>query len=227
MQTILFDSYRNFQKSNKDSIIKAVFKLPLVVKLIFAGLGICFLYNLGAIFIIPIRKAYIFCLVIEIALSIVLYIYTENFQVKNSDLRFSVYQAYCANIKNWLEQIGIVVTKENLSELISRIDKDIEAFDAKRSRKRERIEKWVQILIIPILLAVFSAVIKEQSDLSILLSYATTLLVGYGSLSLVFIGCYNAFDFFEKRKLEQLRSLSSDLQGVLDCQFDNKLFVKE
>lgn len=227
MQTILFDSYREYQKLNKDSIIKAIFKLPIVVKLLFAGLGICLLYNFAAIFINPMRKGYIFCLIIEIALCLGLYIYTENFQVKNSSLRFSVYQTYCSDIKNWLEQTGIVVTKENLTELINRIDKDIEILDTKRSRKRERIEKWMQILIIPILLAIFSSIIKEQTDLSILLSYAMSLLFGFGSLSLAFIGCYNAFDFFEKRKLEQLRSLSSDLQGVLDCQFDNKLFVKE
>lgn len=227
MQTILFDSYRNFQKSSKDSFIKAVFKLPLVVKILFAVLGICFLFNLLAIFITPIRKGYPFCAVIEVALSTVLYLYTESFQVKNSSLRFSVYQSYCANIKNWLEEIGIVVTEENLTKLINRIDKDIEILNNKRTCKRERIEKWMQILIIPILLAIFSSIIKEQTDLSVLINYAMNLLLGFGSLSLIFIGCYNIFDFFEKRKLEQLRSLSSDLQGVLDCQFEDKLFVKE
>ena len=71
----------------------------------------------------------------------------------------------------------------------------------------------------------FSAVIREQTDLTILLSYTIAFLMTFSSIALVILVFYNCFDFFRKRKLEQLKSLSSDLQGVLDCQFDDKLFV--
>ena len=78
--------------------------------------------------------------------------------------------------------------------------------------------------IIPILLAVFSAIIRAQTDLMILFAYTVTFLIVIGSMALAFINCYNIFDFFKKRKLEQLKSLYNDLQGVLDCQLDDKLF---
>ena len=54
------------------------------------------------------------------------YFYTENFQIKNSDVRFLVYKEYCAEIQKWLVESGIVVTKENIMELMLRIEKEIE-----------------------------------------------------------------------------------------------------
>lgn len=72
----------------------------------------------------------------------------------------------------------------------------------------------------------FSAIIREQTDLTTLFAYAIAFLIALGSFDLAFLNCYNIFDFFKKRKLEQLKSLYNDLQGVLDCQFDNKLFLK-
>lgn len=55
---------------------------------------------------------------------------------------------------------------------------------------------------------------------------AIAFLIAIVSIALAFLNCYNVFDFFKKQKLEQLKSLCNDLQGVLDCQFDNKLFFK-
>ena len=159
-------------------------------------------------------------------LCISLYFYTENFQIKNSDVRFLVYKEYCDEIQQWLVECGIVVTKENITELMLRIEKEIGKAEKQRATTRERIEKWIQILIIPILLAVFSAIIRAQTDLTVLFTYTLAFLIVIGSMALAFINCYNIFDFFKKRKLEQLKSLYNDLQGVLDCQLENKLFLK-
>lgn len=48
-------------------------------------------------------------------------------------------------------------------------------------------------------------------------------MVSLGSLALAFLCCYNIIDFFQKRKLEQLKSFSKDLQGVIDTQLEKKL----
>ena len=224
MLTILFDSYRKYQKENKNNVIKSIFKLPVGAKILLGGLCLCLIYSILTLFVDLFRSAYFFCLLLEFVLCICLYFYTENFQIKNSDTRFSAYQDYCGKINQWLIQIGIVVTKENVTELVRRLENEIEKQEKQRTLRRERIEKWIQIIIIPILLAVFSAIIREQTDLTTLLSYAIAFLVTFSSIALVVLVFYNGFDFFRKRKLEQLKSLSSDLQGVLDCQFDDKLF---
>lgn len=225
MLTILFDSYRKYQKDNKDNGIRSIFKLPMGAKILLGGLFLCLIYSVLTLFIDSLRSVYFICLLLEFALCICLYFYTENYQIKNSDIRFSVYQDYCWKINQWLIQIGIVVTKENVTELVRRLENEIEQQEKQRTLRRERIEKWIQIIIIPILLAVFSAIISEQTDLTSLLSYAIAFLVTLSSIALIVLVFYNGFDFFRKRKLEQLKSLSSDLQGVLDCQFDDKLFL--
>ena len=225
MHTILFDSYQKYQKDNKDNVIKSIFRLPMGAKILFGSLCLCLIYNVLMLFVDCLKSVYFLCLLLEFVLCICLYFYTENFQIKNSDNRFSVYQEYCARINQWLIHIGIIVTKENITELVKRLENEIERQEKQRILRRERIEKWIQIIIIPILLAVFSAVIREQTDLTILLSYTIAFLMTFSSIALVILVFYNCFDFFRKRKLEQLKSLSSDLQGVLDCQFDDKLFV--
>lgn len=224
MHTILFDSYRKHQKDNKQSLIKTIFKFPIGVKLLLGGFVLCLIYSILAFFIPFFKNTYFICLVLQVVLCLCLYFYTENFQIKTSDIRLSTYQEYCGEIKAWLIKIGVVVTKENVTELVLRLEKEINKLENQRTATRERIEKWIQILIIPILLAVFSAIIKEQTDLTILFAYTTTFLIALGSLALAFLNCYNIFDFLKKRKIEQLKSLASDLQGVLDCQFDNKIF---
>lgn len=227
MHTILFDSYRKYQKENKLSFVKTIFKLPLGAKFFLGGLAMCLIYSLLACFIDFYKNTYFICLIVQVVLCIGLYFYTENFQIKNSDYRLTIYQEYCEEIKLWLIKIGIIVNKENITELVSRIEKEIEKSEKQRKATRDRIEKWIQILIIPILLALFSSIIREQTDLTTLFAYAIAFLVALGSIALVFLNCYNVFDFFKKRKLEQLKSLCNDLQGVLDCQFNNKLFFKK
>lgn len=134
---------------------------------------------------------------------------------------------YCFEIKSWLESVGVNTTPENLNIIIDRVKSQITYLDSVRNNNRNRIEKWSQVLIIPILLAVFSQIIKEQQDLSILFAYTATMLIVIGSFGLVFLNCYNALDFYKKRKLEQMKSFADDLQGVVDSQFDNKLISIE
>lgn len=226
MHTILFDSYRKYQKENKGKFFKVISKMPIGAKFLLGGLVLSFIYSILAIFFSFFKNTYLISLISQVILCISSYFYTENFQIKNSDVRFLVYKEYCAEIQQWLVECGIVVTKKNITELMLRIEKEIGKAEKQRATTRERIEKWIQILIIPILLAVFSAIIRAQTDLTVLFTYTLAFLIVIGSMALAFINCYNIFDFFKKRKLEQLKSLYNDLQGVLDCQLENKLFLK-
>ena len=104
--------------------------------------------------------------------------------------------------------------------------KEIEKSERQRITTQEHIEKWMQILIIPILLAVFSVIINGQTDLEILLEYTIVFFIILGSIACMLFNCYNFLGFYKKRKLEQMKSFYSDLQGILDFQFDNKLLFK-
>ena len=223
MESILFDSYRKYQKEQKDNFIKAIFKLPVWVQIFLAMIVLCLVYSVLVLFVPCLRVVYGYCLAVEVLTCVALYFYTENFQIKTSDSRLFVYQEYCEKIKHWLDLVGVNVTPENITEIMTRTNKRIDLLEKKRKERRDRIDRWIQILIIPILLAIFSAVIKEQTDLSLLLVYAVTMIVAIASTGLAFLNIYNILDFFQKRKLEQMKSFVEDLQGNLDCQFECKL----
>ena len=223
MESILFDSYRKYQKEQKDNFIKAIFKLPIWAQIFLVIIVLCLVYSILVVFVPLLRTAYIYCLAVEVLTCVALYFYTENFQIKTSDSRLFVYQAYCKKIKLWLDSVGVIVTPENITEIMKRTNKHIAQLEKKRKERRDRIDRWIQILIIPILLAIFSAVIKEQTDLSLLLVYAVTMIVTIASIGLAFLNIYNIIDFFQKRKLEQMKSFAEDLQGILDCHFECKL----
>lgn len=227
METILFDSYRKYQKEQKEKFIKAIFKLPLWAQIFLAIIVICLVYSVLVVFVPCLRVAYGYCLAVEVLTCVALYFYTENFQIKTSDSRLFVYQEYCEKIKHWLDSVGVNVTPESITEIMTRTNKHIDLLEKKRKERRDRIDRWIQILIIPILLAIFSAVIKEQTDLSLLLVYAVTMIVVIASIGLAFLNVYNTIDFFQKRKLEQMKSFAEDLQGILDCQFESKLICSK
>lgn len=225
MYKILFDNYRKYQKKNQDNFFKAFWKLPKPAIIIFIVIISTIIYAILSIFVKHLQQWYVWCLLLEILACVTLYFYTEYYQIKTSSMRLQVYKKYCRKINIWLKTTGLIVNKKNLNEIIDRINRDILTMEEKRNKRRDRIEKWIQILIIPILLAVFSELIREQTNLSVLISYALVLLISVGSLSLAFLCCYNIIDFFQKRKLEQLKSFSNDLQGIIDTQLEKKLFA--
>lgn len=223
MHTILFDNYRQYQKETRGNIVKAFRRLPIPAIIIFLTIAATIIYAILSIFIECLQQWYVWCLLLEVIAGIVLFFYTEYYQINTSSIRLQGYKKYCAEILDWLKTTGLIINEKNLKEIISRVNRDVKSLEEKRHKRRDRIEKWIQILIILILLAIFSEMIREKTDVSVLIAYALVLLVSLGSLALAFLCCYNIIDFFQKRKLEQLKSFSKDLQGVIDTQLEKKL----
>ncbi len=79
MESILFDNYREYIKSKKGNILKAIFKLPAFAIILFIVLVLCVTFSILSIFIPWFTDNYIYCLITEIALCVILYFYTEHF----------------------------------------------------------------------------------------------------------------------------------------------------
>lgn len=62
------------------------------------------------------------------------------------------------------------------------------------------IEKWIQILIIPILLAVFSQLIQKQESVAVLLSFAVEVLTFVGLMGRSILSINSIIEFFKKEK---------------------------
>lgn len=227
MEDILFDSYRKYLKEKQPGVVKAFFGMPLGAKLLLLGITLC----VGAsIVLFWFTKWKLICLMVllglEIILCIISYFYVENYQIKTSNVRVIEYKEYCKGIVEWLKSNDIEVSKSNLTELRKRILASVESRECTRKKNIERVEKWLQTLFIPLLLAVFAKIIDGQSEVSTLIGSMIVLIVAIGGLGAVTINCYNMVSFFKKRKLEQMIRFASDLQGAIDTQFEDGLIKK-
>lgn len=89
---------------------------------------------------------------------------------------------------------------------------------------QERTDKWLQALIIPILLAIITTSISNVSDISVMFKNMLIIIIGFVSVYCIFIALQKISNFPNKRMMEKLNCFASDLQGVLDTQFSDSVF---
>ena len=73
MHTILFDSYRKYQKENKGKFFKVISKMPIGAKFLLGGLVLSFIYSILAIFFSFFKNTYLISLISQVILCIFSY----------------------------------------------------------------------------------------------------------------------------------------------------------
>ena len=95
----------------------------------------------------------------------------------------------------------------------------LEKAETDRKYKKESMDKWLQVLVIPVILAILSAFMNQQTDFVQVMNYASAsiliFLVVYGEIW----GVRRVRYFLSQYKLQQVQWFADDLQGVLDTQF--------
>ncbi len=224
LETILFENYQKYQKEHRDNLFRALFKLPLIAIIMLITLMISTVLGITSTFVKEISFIFPYTILVEAVLCVVIYFYTDHFRIENSVRRLTKYANYCGEIAKWLKSTGFVFNQANVEQLIKRLSAKLDKIENERLRRKEAIEKWIQILIIPVLLAVFSQSIQKQENVAVLLYFAVVVLTFVGLIGISILSINSIIEFFRKRKIEQLRGFVDDLQGILDTQFTNRLF---
>lgn len=224
MDEILFDGYRKYQKSLRGNVVKAIFRLPIgaivIIALAFTSMVLSFVFRfneslqwLSSVFFL-----------IEILTCISSHFYIENFRIKTSIRRLVSYFEYCSNLYAWIKSTGVAASGQNIQTIMTRVEKRVALLEGKRKHVQDTIWHIVNILIIPLLLAIFSSWMKDQTNLPDLIAASLSIIFFVGSIGLLVYLLYNVFSIFQKHRIEQLRCFSEDLQGILDTQFEGPLF---
>ncbi len=227
METILFENYQKYQKEHKENLVRAIFKLPATAIIMLVTLIISAILGISAMFIKAINFMVPYAIIIEASLCVVIYFYTDHFRIKTCENRLAQYATYCAELADWLKSTGFMFTPKNVEQLITRVSARLDRIERERLKRKEAVEKWIQILIIPVLLAAFSQAISKQENVTVLLTFAVAILAFIGLFGLSVLSVYSVIEFFRKRRIEQLRGFVDDLQGVLDTQFEDGMFKTE
>ncbi|MCL2545800.1 MAG: hypothetical protein FWE06_01215 [Oscillospiraceae bacterium] len=221
MEMLLFYSYLKYQKEIEDSTIKKILCLPwfnialptLAIIGAFASIIFAYIFQEGFILLIP--------LALLLVLGVIGYLYVKHVQIINSNNNIFDYRKRCSQVFEWLKGQSILERSE-IQEYRNRLSAYVEKNQNIIAAKKQRLDRWMQTLLIPVTLVVFSAFISEQTDTSRIMEHTFTFItIVIASYSLILLINYTS-QIFTKQKLERIQRFVDDLQGVLDTQFREK-----
>ena len=168
------------------------------------------------IYIISAIVAVLFCAISQIAIS--------KYEIDNSDSSISEYWAFCYETKTWVvnllgfkETEDVDVLKE-IAIIKNRVDAYRQELIDDAEKRANRMDKWIQALAVPFVLAIITAVIDKNDDINktvaIILSIILVGIVLFGIMWL----SNNFKSLLRKQKSEQLKVFSEDLQGIIDAE---------
>lgn len=214
MEEYIFNCYMKYQKENNPDISKKLKSLPRELRLLILLLIGSVIGGLASFFLGKESSASAF-LLLETVLSFVFYWRFENYRIKISDKSIEKHKEYCSNIANWLNTIDIE-TDEHIQLVYTRVTERISKINNEREKSVNRVEKWVQVLAVPILICIISEIIKSDVDISVAIANSFIVIL-IGALIFSFIYISHILKWLPiKRKIVQMQYFADDLRSILD-----------
>ena len=169
-----------------------------------------------------------------ILFGVLLFWKTEKYEIDISDQTMKDYWDYCKSIREWFQRDFLVSEQKkhnidaNLLEVKKRVDDYVSKKEQGADKKNERIDKWVQALAIPFVLAIITSVLEKNEQTVNAISEILTILMVLSVIIGVIWVISSISRLFKKQKLEQMRCFSEDLQGAIDYKkYSDDSFPKE
>ena len=225
MELLLYRSYLKYLKNNRMPMSKAFKKMP---KTMVALLIILLLSAISVIVVICIEKIRIYfyaAIAIEVIIAFAVFLYGQHYEIKNSDQDIKKYKTYCTNLFLWLTNTSVSVEKKDIIELKNRMVNRLEKHEQKQQRTYDVAIRFIQVLIIPVVLTVLTVVLNKQIDISLIFAYGFIAIMILSFLAVTSFGIISFFNLIRKNESEKMKSFVNDLQGILDTQFDEGIFA--
>ncbi len=233
MEKRLFNLYLKYIEERCPSVWKHLKKIPRNIKFHMVSMIIC--YALAIIFLsiskhlndtwlLIVSVGSIIFLILCVIFGLFLFFSTEKYEIAVSDKTMNEYWQYCFEIRKWFSNNFVVgnSSKEDIDNDILEVKKRIDLFLSEQTYKNEnknsRIDKWVQALAIPFVLAIITAILNKRETIILAISEILAILLVFVALFGVIWTIYSVRKVFKRQKFEQMKHFSEDLQGALDCQ---------
>ncbi len=219
MEHYILYCYKEWLKEKEGDLFKQIFKIPVVARVLFALL----LAGLISLFVILGRSIYgkddtVLTLILGalyIILCIITSIYTEKYQVKHSKISFEKYKEYCNDmVSAVLNNIG--VSKDFIPTLIERFNKMSDEIDEKIKLKHEHLNKFMEMLLIPISVLLLGALLDKSINVSETLGVGLSGILMILLIYAVIFFILFVYDFVMKLPQGKYREFITDLQSFLD-----------
>lgn len=217
MEEYIFNCYMKYQKENNPDVSKKLKSLPRELRLLILLLIGSVIGGLVTFFLGNESFASAF-LLLETVLSFVFYWRFENYRIKVSDKSIEKHKEYCSNIANWLKTIDIK-TDEHIQLVYTRVTERISKINNEREKSVNRLEKWVQVLAVPILICIISEIIKSDIDINVAIANSFVVII-ISALIFSFIYISHILKWLPiKRNIVQMQYFADDLRSILDYRF--------
>ena len=215
MEEYLFYNYLKYLKDNDKTFWKGLFKLPWwIIVLFFSIIIVLVLSIIYAVFNCAIGA--LISVFIACVLSIVIHFVVANYRIEFSEERLAEYKKHCIDVLDWLKNNDIH-SEEEITSILERVKNNIGVQKDELYKKSEVTFKWMQTLIIPIIIVAFTAMLSSYDDVQIIVYLALSAIFVFALLYSVFGSIKSIVLLPSKRRVEQMQCFANDLQGVLDC----------
>lgn len=215
MESQLLYCYLNYKKNNKTAIVRySLFERISVIGMLLT----IFVLVLQTIWYLKANKTgiryYLLLLLISI-LGVTISTFVDHTQIEHASHNMKQYRQNCMALQEWLKTEGFQNTA-TLSQLHTRLQRRLEILLCESKESKDRLDKWMQTLCIPVILAI----IKTYTERTPNLTDATTFV---GALLLLFVVVSIFAEFvrqlnrmYQLRDIKQLQHFIDELQTILD-----------
>jgi uncharacterized membrane protein len=116
-----------------------------------------------------------------------------------------------------------VKEREQITEIRSRFQEKQSNLKNIMNKKREKIDKWMQVFVFPIILVVVNNLINSETDTYKVFAYTSSILIIFLCIYIVVIGFLTISNIFENVRISKYDNFITDLQGVMDIKYGIKI----
>lgn len=164
-------------------------------------------------------------MILEIITGIVSYIYTSRYEIDQSYSNLQHYKKYCDELYEMLSH-NHISSYSFICEVINRLERKIEILNKKIESIHGRVNKLMEMLIIPLSLSIIGTFLDNQDDKQSIVMYVFTILVGVGFIYIILAGSvYLISNLTIKKQQEKYMQLANDLQSIVDFEIFTALLT--
>ncbi len=215
MDNFIFNEYLKFKTEYFGGTLARIVKLPRHLVTLFFITIISAIASILLLFMLNNPYVYWIPTTIEIASVIALGICSNKYNIDNNQKHTEEYIEYCRNLyKDFCKKY--VKTEKQFFEILNRANKKISDIQTKIDKNIEITNKWMQTLIIPILLAVFKAFIDSEENISLILNSSFFMMILTIVIYAFIIFGFSLINYDIKKQQNELKNYAEDLQSILD-----------
>ncbi len=222
MFDLIFNLYLKYKKEHSDKMWKKIMKLPKHLIALFGLAIISAISSIAMLFVLGNTLWYWIPVSIELVSTIALGFTSEKYFIDNSQAETDEYITKRKEL--YVEVLSKFITSEDqLCEMIKRANDKVAITQGRIDKKYEALNKFNQVLFIPIILLWLNSLVDTTSDATVIAELSLITIV----LSLIIYAIINAgitvINYDIVREKYKLQCFANDLQGILDVTVTFKL----